>query len=430
LNVYYPNGTLIHQETIYTNESSGLFGIVYTFLANGIYDWFYTIYDMAGNFFQTVTRILNIIAVPIISISYPINNSTYDYSIIHLDYSVSNGDSCWYSLDNGIINISSGCGTQSITGLISNNGINIWNVYANNSIGNLSFEQVIFNSTCSSPTNPVLTLDSYPYVDFNTTYNIRVSPFYIGISNIKLQLTDPNNNVSIYNMVYDNSSHYSLTFIFDMEGNYNFVIYGDGVCPSIVANITGTLVVRKPYYVTICGYNDKSLNPYKNEFAYLTAEYTSSKYDENLDRFITPLGFATTFKTPVFHTTYDNGCGTLKLYEANRNYTLRLFDGIVAFDSDYSSPNMTKSYGTNILIGQNKFNGTNENLKVYLSGTDINPYFALFNWILIILIGFVVIVSIFLFFVISEKPTFALIFFIMGILGLLVLRVIIWFFIG
>lgn len=430
LNIRYPNGTLIHQETIYTNETQGIFGIVYTFLSNGVYEWFYTIYDMAGNFFQSVIRTLNIVAVPIVSISYPVNNSIYDYTITHLDYSTFNGDFCWYSLDNGFTNVSSSCGTNSITGLISNNGINIWNVYVNNTLGNETYAQVIFNSTCSSPTNISLQLTSYPYVDVNISYQFKVSPFYIGFSNIKLQLTDPNNSVIVYDMVYDNVSGYVLNIVFDSVGNYNFVIYGDNICPTIVTNISGTLGVRNPYYVTVCGFNDKTGTSYKNNFAYLTAEFTNSKYNADLDQFITPLGFATNFKTSVFHTSYINGCGTLKLYEANADYILRIFDGIVTFPMEYSAPNMTKSYGTNIAIGKNTFNGTSENLSVFLSAKDINPYFWLMNIIFVILIIGILIISIFLFFILGDRPSFALIFFIIGVIGLIIGRIVLYFFIG
>jgi hypothetical protein len=368
-------------------------------------------------------------SIPSIIIYFPINNTTYNYTITHLDYSISNGDFCWYSLNNGITNISSGCGTNSIIGLINDNGINIWNVYANNSIGNETSAQVIFNSTCVSPI-PVLTLVSYPYVDLNTSYQIKVSSFNVGVSNIKLQMIDPNGSISIYNMIYDNISSYVLTFNFDTIGNYNFVIYGDNICPTIVTNITGTLLVRQPYYITVCGFNDKTGNSYENNFAYLTAEYTNLRYNADLDQFITPLGFATTFKTSVFHTPYVNGCGTLKLYEPNETYILRLFDGQVTFSSEYSQPNITKTYGTNVLIGQNTFNGTSENLSVYLSAKDLNPYFWLFNYILIFLIIAVIIISIFMFFMLKDSPSFVLIFFIMGIVGLLILRLIIYFWVG
>jgi hypothetical protein len=311
----------------------------------------------------------------------------------------------------------------------SNDGKKIVAVGFNDTGGGIwTYDEQLPN--CSSPTNPIVDLISYPYVDLNTTYQIKVSPFYVGVSNVKIQITDPNNSVSVYSLIYDNVSSYSRSFIFDTIGDYNFVIYGDNICPTILTNITGTLLVREPYYVTICGFNDKSGTVFKDNFAYLTAEFTNAKYNANLDQFITPLGFATTFKTPVFHTPYINGCGTLKLYESNASYVLRLFDGLATFQSEYSQPNLTKTYGTNILIGQNTFNGTSENLDVYLSAKDIKPYFWLMNIIFIIAVILVLIISIGLFFMMSDRPSFVFIFFIIGIIALIIGRIIIYFWIG
>ena len=120
---------------------------------------------------------------------------------------------------------------------------------------------------------------------------------------------------------------------------------------------------------------------------------------------------------------------TLKLYDPS-TYTLRLFDGQTSFLTDYSQPNITKSYGTNILIGQQKLNGTSENLAVYLSPSDIRPYFSLFNWILIIVLVMSIIIAIFMFFVIPEHPQIALTFGLIMVVGSILLRLILWFYIG
>ena len=120
----------------------------------------------------------------------------------------------------------------------------------------------------------------------------------------------------------------------------------------------------------------------------------------------------------------------MKLYEPNATYTFRIFDGIATFPTSYSAPNITKTYGTNILLGQFKMNGTSENLSVYLSNKDIHPYFWLMNWIFIILIIAVVIISAFLFFMFPDNSSFVLIFFIIGLIGLIILRIIVYFWIG
>ena len=269
---------------------------------------------------------------------------------------------------------------------------------------------------------------TYPYVDLNSTYQMTLLSPINPYSNIELYLTEPNGTIDEFPFNFIDGQ-YTLGINFDKIGDYSFIISGKSLCVNITDNITGTFLVRNPYYVTICGFNDKSGTAYKNNFAVLSAEFSNPHYDANLDKFITPLGFATTFKTPVFHTDYTNGCGTLKLYDPS-TYTLRLFDGQTSFLTDYSQPNITKSYGTNILIGQQKLNGTSENLAVYLSPSDIRPYFSLFNWILIIVLVMSIIIAIFMFFVIPEHPQIALTFGLIMVVGSILLRIIMWFYIG
>jgi hypothetical protein len=437
--IYNQSGSLVHNETIYTNATQGLFGIVYNFIANGLYTWFYTIYDTAGNFFQSIIRTISIISVPTAIIYYPTNNSNYTYFTSHLDYQFTNGDTCWYTKNNGITNLSLSCSGNTIN-TISNSGINQWTIYANNSIGNETSYSVFFNSTCANPT-PIVHLNSYPYVDFNTTFPISVTSFPVGNSNIQIELIDPDSNISVFNMTYDNVSAYVSTFVFTKVGDYHFTIYGDGICPTIETNISGTLYIRVPFYVTIDGYINKSTSffsdgKYKNDFAYVIAEITSDNkakhfgFNDNLEIYITPLLFSKTFKSNVYHAPYSNGQATLKLYERNTTYALRLLDGQVTFPSEYSVPNITKSYGTNVYLGQMYLNGTDKQLNVLLTNQDLHPYFWLFNWILIIAVVFCVFIGLFLFFMIPQIPIISLAFMLGFPIALILIRIIIWFVIG
>lgn len=70
---------------------------------------------------------------PTISIVYPIN-TTYTTNVTHLDYTMTDSDYCWYSLNNGATNTSMTCG-DNITGLLASDGTHTWIVYANNSNG-------------------------------------------------------------------------------------------------------------------------------------------------------------------------------------------------------------------------------------------------------------------------------------------------------
>jgi hypothetical protein len=292
-----------------------------------------------------------------------------------------------------------------------------------------------YNITNCSALKQNLILPTYPYVEVNTTYPLEYYLQYAGskfqINSVSIDINEQGNH-TIFNMPYNPiTQSYSTSFIFTQEGNYPFVIFNQPNLPCIT-NITGTFIVRKPYNITFCGFNQKDGTSYVNDFAYLTAEFTSAKkyYDTTLEQFITPLGFATTFKTPVFHTTYRNGCGTLKLYEANEEYAIRLFDGDATFQATFSPPNITKTYGTNIFLGKYTFNGSDDSMRVLFSDKDIRPYFWLFNWIYIIALAGSLIVSVFVFFAIPDKPAVSLVFATIFIVGLTITRIVIWLYLG
>jgi len=82
---------------------------------------------------------------PQINITYPLNIS-YNTNISTLNYTVSdtNLDSCWYSLDSGLNNITiSACG-DNLTGLTSTEGGNTWTVYTNDTLNNVNSSNVTF----------------------------------------------------------------------------------------------------------------------------------------------------------------------------------------------------------------------------------------------------------------------------------------------
>jgi hypothetical protein len=277
---------------------------------------------------------------------------------------------------------------------------------------------------------------SYPYVDVNVSYpielilfynNARINLTYINLTDFKMVLTSPDTSISNFNFTFDEDSEsYLLTLSFLEIGNYPFTIYTDPI--SDIENITGTFLVRNPYYIIFCGYYEDSGNSYINDYAYLTAEFTTSKkyYDSNLEQFITPLGFKTNFKTPIFHTFYRNGCGTLKLYEPETEYAIRLFDGEATFLTTFSPPNITETYGTNIYIGKYTFTGVDYSYRILLSDRDISQYSWLANTLFIIVLIAIVIISIFLFFVIPQMPQLSLILGVGGTVMLIIVRIVVW----
>ncbi len=112
--------------------------------SNGIKTLYLYANDSAGMTGSSLVSFSVDIIVPVINITYPFNTN---YSNIEnrLNYTVSDANlqSCWYSLDGGVINTSVNCGTN-ITGLNSNQGVNTWRVYANDSAGNLNYSAETF----------------------------------------------------------------------------------------------------------------------------------------------------------------------------------------------------------------------------------------------------------------------------------------------
>jgi M6 family metalloprotease-like protein len=82
---------------------------------------------------------------PVLTIVSP-QNTTYQYNVTELDYTVSssNLDSCWYSLDGGVTNVTIAC-NQNITGLSSLKGSNTWTVWVNTTEGTEVTRSVTFS---------------------------------------------------------------------------------------------------------------------------------------------------------------------------------------------------------------------------------------------------------------------------------------------
>lgn len=111
----FPEGE--HLLSVYVNDSSGGVGV----------DSAFFVVDLTS---------------PALSIEYP-ENTNYNEEILEIVYNVSGSETCWYSLDFGDTNITSDC-NGSISGLLSQEGSNIWTIYANDSAGNENFDSVVF----------------------------------------------------------------------------------------------------------------------------------------------------------------------------------------------------------------------------------------------------------------------------------------------
>jgi hypothetical protein len=270
------------------------------------------------------------------------------------------------------------------------------------------------------------------YLSANKTYPILLIPNDNNVWDMKLWISEGGNWTS-FDFAWT-GSYYNMSLIFTELGDYPFVVNSTNVTGSI----TGNFLVRTEYNVTFRFYKDKeatifSSNKYINEMAYVTAElvgtnkFAINNYDPYLETFL-PQNKNPIYQKPVWYARYSNGVATLRLYEQGE-YAIRIIDGEISFEGEYSIPNITDSYGTNIYVGKYILTNSTSHTAL-LTEKDLNPWKFLFNWLFIIGIGLVVIISIFLFFVIPEKPFLSFTFGVGFISMLILLRIGLWFWIG
>jgi hypothetical protein len=102
---------------------------------------------------ETQSRYIQVVdtTFPQVNIIYPLNTS-YNQVQTMLNYTRSDAslNSCWYSLNGGVTNVSiPSCGN--VTGLTSSQGSNAWTVWVNDSVNNINFSLVRFSVDSIDP---------------------------------------------------------------------------------------------------------------------------------------------------------------------------------------------------------------------------------------------------------------------------------------
>jgi len=180
---------------------------------------------------------------PNIEIVYPLNNSIYSSAITELDYTVydTNLDSCWYSLDAGLINTTITCGNN-VTGLNSGEGSSTWQIWANDSDNNINTTTVTFSVDSISPNITELTeypLDPAIYSQ-GTTYQFNST--IIDSSDLDVVLFEFNG----VNYTATNSSSNFNTIFTDLSvGIYNYRWFANDSVGNFNNSETGTYTISK-----------------------------------------------------------------------------------------------------------------------------------------------------------------------------------------
>jgi hypothetical protein len=200
ITLYIYNGSvLIDTQTQSVSGQTGIFGIIYNFLFDGIYKWFYQIIDSAGNIFTTQNRTIIMDTVyPQLSIDFPLN-ITYNYQIDNVLHTVNETNLANCTIDNGITTSLITC--NAINYINATENLNTWTLTATDLAGQAYAKQVVFFQDTT-----------YPQIDFsvgtlpnNTKDNVQ--SLFVNVS-----ITESNFYSITYNLGDDTSLISSMTF--------------------------------------------------------------------------------------------------------------------------------------------------------------------------------------------------------------------------
>lgn len=242
--VYNSTGSLINQTT--TNYSAGIIntivGTVVDFV-EGIYTWFYNIFDWAGNSATSADNYSLTIDLtnPEILITAPTTNSNFSSASVQVNFSANDTNlaSCWSTKDAAITNTSRSC----VNGTISNfsdtyaEGLNTVTVYVNDSANNINSSSITFRvDTTSPPVTITYPVASAGYASTQLNLNFTASDSGVG-----LNVCWYSNDSGLTNSTPDSSCS-NFTAVNGTSGENTWLVcandtLGNEACDSVTFNI-------------------------------------------------------------------------------------------------------------------------------------------------------------------------------------------------
>jgi len=249
LNIFNESNALINQTNIIVGGSlQAIVGVIYEFLYDGIFKWFYTIYDVAGNIYSTGSNTLIIdTTAPNLSIENMLNFSGDSDGYIQFNYNLSDEyseisncslilnetlDQIVYSvpLDTSNTIVKSGLGVGRYNwsllcydeaGNANQSGLRYFDVIIASAFTGLTTDLSQVNT--SNITNLILERPSYGRIEFNSPVNLSYGANLNQLVSISSEFADIdtttdsrlNQDATIY--------FYNLDYVFDP------VIWRDGV---------------------------------------------------------------------------------------------------------------------------------------------------------------------------------------------------------
>lgn len=189
LNIWNSTGEVSRTSTTNTgNLLQNTIGIVVS-LADNVYNWWYNIWDFAGNTYQTTNNTVIVHTVgPVINITYPLNISYFDVNEFNYTFIEPYPAACWYSIDGGVNNISLTCG-DNVTGLTPSQGTNTWSISIQDGSGFIGTKSVTFFVDTIAPTINFVAPTEVNGSYINRNYaKVNVSSFDINLDNITIYL--------------------------------------------------------------------------------------------------------------------------------------------------------------------------------------------------------------------------------------------------
>ena len=212
-----------------------------TLLSDGTYNWKIYANDTLGHLGLASISFKVSTELPAVIIYSP-QNTTYAYNVSTMNFTASDAtlDKCWYVL-NGGANVSTSC-SSNITGLNSQEGVNEWWIYANDSDGNIGADFVFFTVDTTPPNLTIINPKNQDYYPENIFFNVS------GSENLDFCKFTLDNWTTNYTMNRYNSTDFNYVLSAIGEGNYTTKFW----CNDTLGNINSTTNISfSAYYPNI-----------------------------------------------------------------------------------------------------------------------------------------------------------------------------------
>jgi hypothetical protein len=215
-NCWYSNDTYLANTSLGTT-CENITSVVWSDAFHNVTIW---ANDTSGNFnFTRISFEIDTLA-PNLNITYPINNSNFSVNPVNVNFTFSDAgvgiiDSCWYTNDTNLVNISLGNGgvCTNITGITWSNAIHNVTIYVNDTLNNVNVSLITFNVS-------VIILDTCTYT--SGSWNINCADNCVISSNVM------GSNPLIDEVIFSGLGNIILNA--NISNFFNYYIYGNTGC--------------------------------------------------------------------------------------------------------------------------------------------------------------------------------------------------------